>query len=119
MGCFAIVFEAVPAAVSEAIMPSMEVPVIGIGAGAGTDGQVLVFHDLLGINTGHTARFVKRYARDPRGDGRRASAGTWPTSAGDASRRSRTPTRSIPRSCSAFADYLDQDTLAGKSKWDW
>ena len=62
VGCFAIVFEAVPAAVTEAIMPRMEVPVIGIGAGGATDGQVLVFHDLLGIHTGHTARFVKRYA---------------------------------------------------------
>ena len=62
IGCFAIVFEAVPAAVTEAIMPRMEVPVIGIGAGGSTDGQVLVFHDLLGIHTGHTARFVKRYA---------------------------------------------------------
>jgi 3-methyl-2-oxobutanoate hydroxymethyltransferase len=61
-GCFAIVFEAVPAAVTEALMPKMEIPVIGIGAGAGTDGQVLVFHDLLGIFGGHAAKFVKRYA---------------------------------------------------------
>jgi len=48
-GCFAIVFEAIPSALPEAIMPRMEIPVIGIGAGAATDGQVLVFHDLLGI----------------------------------------------------------------------
>jgi 3-methyl-2-oxobutanoate hydroxymethyltransferase len=62
-GCFAIVFEAVPAAVTEALMSRIEVPVIGIGAGLGTDGQVLVFHDLLGITTGpHSPRFVKRYA---------------------------------------------------------
>jgi 3-methyl-2-oxobutanoate hydroxymethyltransferase len=61
-GCFAIVFEAIPSALTEAIMPRMEIPVIGIGAGADTDGQVLVFHDLLGIYDGHTARFVKRYA---------------------------------------------------------
>src|ERR671910_1450919 len=61
-GCFAIVFEAVPSALTEAIMPRMEIPVIGIGAGADTDGQVLVFHDLLGIYDGHVARFVKRYA---------------------------------------------------------
>ena len=61
-GCFAIVFEAIPSALTEAIMPRMEIPVIGIGAGAATDGQVLVFHDLLGIYDGHTARFVKRYA---------------------------------------------------------
>jgi 3-methyl-2-oxobutanoate hydroxymethyltransferase len=43
-------------------MPYIEIPVIGIGAGAATDGQVLVFHDLLGIYDGHAARFVKRYA---------------------------------------------------------
>jgi 3-methyl-2-oxobutanoate hydroxymethyltransferase len=61
-GCFAIVFEAIPAALTELIMPRMEIPVIGIGAGPATDGQVLVFHDLLGIYDGHAARFVKRYA---------------------------------------------------------
>ena len=61
-GCFAIVFEAVPAELSEAVMPHIEIPVIGIGAGPATDGQVLVFHDLLGIYDGHAARFVKRYA---------------------------------------------------------
>jgi 3-methyl-2-oxobutanoate hydroxymethyltransferase len=61
-GCFAIVFEAIPAAVTEELMPLLEVPVIGIGAGPATDGQVLVFHDLLGIRDGLGARFVKRYA---------------------------------------------------------
>jgi 3-methyl-2-oxobutanoate hydroxymethyltransferase len=62
-GCFAIVFEAIPAAVADALMPHIEIPVIGIGAGLATDGQVLVFHDLLGINTGPLSpRFVKRYA---------------------------------------------------------
>src|SRR5918999_422936 len=61
-GCFAIVFEAVPSALTEALMPRLEVPVIGIGAGPATDGQVLVFHDLLGIYDGHVARFVKQYA---------------------------------------------------------
>jgi 3-methyl-2-oxobutanoate hydroxymethyltransferase len=61
-GCFAIVFEAVPAAVSDALMPHIRVPVIGIGAGLATDGQVLVFHDLLGITAGRTPKFVKRYA---------------------------------------------------------
>jgi 3-methyl-2-oxobutanoate hydroxymethyltransferase len=61
-GCFAIVFEAIPSAVAAAIMPRMEIPVIGIGAGPTTDGQVLVFHDLLGIRDGLGPRFVKRYA---------------------------------------------------------
>jgi 3-methyl-2-oxobutanoate hydroxymethyltransferase len=65
-GCFAIVFEAVPSELTEAIMPQVEIPVIGIGAGPAADGQVLVFHDLLGIYDGHAARFVKRYA-DVRG----------------------------------------------------
>ena len=66
-GCFAIVFEAIPSDVTELIMPKLEVPVIGIGAGPSTDGQVLVFHDLLGIYDGHAARFVKRYANVRRG----------------------------------------------------
>jgi 3-methyl-2-oxobutanoate hydroxymethyltransferase len=61
-GCFAVVFEAIPAAVAAEIMPRMEVAVIGIGAGESTDGQVLVFHDLLGIYDGHAPRFAKRYA---------------------------------------------------------
>ena len=60
-GCFSIVFEAIPAAVSELVMEQIEIPVIGIGAGAATDGQVLVFHDLLGIYDGHAPRFAKRY----------------------------------------------------------
>jgi 3-methyl-2-oxobutanoate hydroxymethyltransferase len=61
-GCFSIVFEAIPSDVTDLVMPSLEIPVIGIGAGPATDGQVLVFHDLLGIYDGHAARFVKRYA---------------------------------------------------------
>jgi 3-methyl-2-oxobutanoate hydroxymethyltransferase len=61
-GAFSVVFEAIPAPLTEAIMPRMRIPVIGIGAGAATDGQVLVFHDLLGIYAGHKARFVKQYA---------------------------------------------------------
>ena len=61
-GCFSIVFEAIPSAVAEAVMPQMDALVIGIGAGPATDGQVLVFHDLLGIREGRGARFVQRYA---------------------------------------------------------
>jgi 3-methyl-2-oxobutanoate hydroxymethyltransferase len=61
-GCFSLVFEAIPAAVATEIAARLHVPVIGIGAGSGVDGQVLVFHDLLGIREGHGARFVKRYA---------------------------------------------------------
>jgi 3-methyl-2-oxobutanoate hydroxymethyltransferase len=61
-GCFSLVFEAIPVAVAELLMPRIEIPVIGIGAGPVTDGQVLVFHDLLGINDAVRIRFVKRYA---------------------------------------------------------
>jgi len=61
-GCFSIVFEAMPSAVAAEIMPQMDAVIIGIGAGPSTDGQVLVFHDLLGIREGLGARFVKRYA---------------------------------------------------------
>ena len=60
-GCFSLVFEAIPAAVSARVMERLEIPVIGIGAGPATDGQVLVFHDLLGIYDGHAPRFAKRY----------------------------------------------------------
>jgi 3-methyl-2-oxobutanoate hydroxymethyltransferase len=61
-GCFSIVFEAIPSAVAEHVMPHLHIPVIGIGAGPAVDGQVLVFHDLLGIREGLGAKFVKRYA---------------------------------------------------------
>ncbi len=62
VGCFAIVFEAIPAELSEVLVPKLAIPVIGIGAGPATDGQVLVWHDLLGIYGGHRAKFVKAYA---------------------------------------------------------
>jgi 3-methyl-2-oxobutanoate hydroxymethyltransferase len=61
-GCFAIVLEAVPAAVAERISDALTIPTIGIGAGPGCDGQVLVWHDLLGLSDRKPARFVKRYA---------------------------------------------------------
>ncbi len=61
-GCFAIVLEAVPAPVTEELVKLVDVPVIGIGAGPAADGQVLVFHDLLGMRDSGGARFVQRYA---------------------------------------------------------
>ncbi|MGZ8563913.1 MAG: 3-methyl-2-oxobutanoate hydroxymethyltransferase, partial [Candidatus Limnocylindria bacterium] len=61
-GCFAIVLEAVPAQVAARITRLLTIPTIGIGAGPACDGQVLVWHDLLGINEGVAPRFVKRYA---------------------------------------------------------
>jgi 3-methyl-2-oxobutanoate hydroxymethyltransferase len=61
-GAFAIVLEAVPAPIAARVSAALDVPTIGIGAGAGTDGQVLVWHDMLGMYAGRTPRFVKRYA---------------------------------------------------------
>ncbi len=61
-GAFAIVLEAVPAPIATRVSEALAVPTIGIGAGAGTDGQVLVWHDMLGMYAGQTPRFVKRYA---------------------------------------------------------
>jgi 3-methyl-2-oxobutanoate hydroxymethyltransferase len=61
-GCFALVLEAVPAAVAAHITETLTIPTIGIGAGPGCDGQVLVYHDLLGLEEGTSPRFVKRYA---------------------------------------------------------
>ncbi len=61
-GCFAIVLEAVPQRVSARITQALRIPTIGIGAGVDCDGQVLVWHDLLGINEGPMPRFVKQYA---------------------------------------------------------
>jgi 3-methyl-2-oxobutanoate hydroxymethyltransferase len=118
VGCFAIVFEAVPAAVTEAIMPRIEVPVIGIGAGGETSGQVLVFHDLLGINTGHVARFVKRYAsiHEAMVDGvarygAEVRAGQFPAEEHGYS--------IDPEELAALHLYLEQETLAEHTPWDW
>src|SRR5881398_2861298 len=61
-GCFAVVLEAVPSAVARAATKALAVPTVGIGAGGDTDGQVLVWHDMLGYYEGHAPRFVKRYA---------------------------------------------------------
>ncbi len=62
IGCFAIVIEKVPAELAARVAKEVRVPVIGIGAGGGCDGQVLVMHDMLGINKGFSPRFLRRYA---------------------------------------------------------
>jgi 3-methyl-2-oxobutanoate hydroxymethyltransferase len=119
-GCFAIVFEAVPAAISEVLVAKLSVPVIGIGAGAGTDGQVLVWHDLLGIYGGHTAKFVKRYAelREEMVD----AVGRY---AGEVRARSfpgPEHTYSIEaEELDAFRRYLDHESLAASDPFggDW
>jgi 3-methyl-2-oxobutanoate hydroxymethyltransferase len=61
-GCFAIVLEAIPEPVAARISTALDVPTIGIGAGPRCDGQVLVWHDVLGLSTGHLPQFVKQYA---------------------------------------------------------
>lgn len=96
-GCFAIVLEAVPEVVASAISQRLSIPTIGIGAGAGCDGQVLVYHDVLGLFDRLNPRFVKQYAnlraiileaftsfRDEAIDGRfPATEHTYPMSAGE------------------------------------
>jgi 3-methyl-2-oxobutanoate hydroxymethyltransferase len=120
VGCFAIVFEAIPSAVTEALMPKLQVPVIGIGAGPATDGQVLVLHDLLGVYSGHKPKFVKRYAnvREESLKGLRAYS--------DDVRAGRFPnedehTYSIPpEELEEFARYLEEEALVGTdTPWDW
>jgi 3-methyl-2-oxobutanoate hydroxymethyltransferase len=117
-GCFAIVFEAVPAEIAAAIAERLEIPTIGIGAGPATSGQVLVFHDLLGITTGHMAKFVKRYA-DVHEEmvaavgryGEEVRAGSFPG-----------PEHAYavdPEELAEFRAHLDQDSLVLNSDWDW
>jgi 3-methyl-2-oxobutanoate hydroxymethyltransferase len=118
VGCFAIVFEAVPAAVTAAVVEKLEVPTIGIGAGPATDGQVLVFHDLLGIYEGRPAKFVKRYAEVRR----EMVAGVRAYTAEVRDRRfpGAEHTYGIdPQELKELRRYLDQETLATTSAWDW
>lgn len=61
-GCFGIVLEKIPAALAERVSKELKVPTIGIGAGGGVDGQVLVIHDMLGISNDFSPRFLRRYA---------------------------------------------------------
>ncbi len=118
VGCFAIVFEAVPAAITEAIVEKLDIPTIGIGAGPATSGQVLVFHDLLGITTGRMAKFVKRYtdihAEMVRGLGE--------YTAEVRSRHFPEPDHVYsvePAELAEFRLYLDQESLTSQKAWDW
>jgi 3-methyl-2-oxobutanoate hydroxymethyltransferase len=61
-GAFALVLEVIPSPLAKLVTREIKIPTIGIGAGAGVDGQVLVMNDLLGLNFGHSAKFVRRYA---------------------------------------------------------
>jgi 3-methyl-2-oxobutanoate hydroxymethyltransferase len=120
VGCFAIVFEAIPAAVTEALMPNLDIPVIGIGAGPATDGQVLVLHDLLGVYAGHKPKFVKHFAHVREESLRGVRAYT------EEVRARRFPddeqhTYSIPQEeLEEFARYLKEEALVGTDTlWDW
>ena len=92
-GCFSLVLEAVPAPVAARITRELSIPTIGIGAGADCDGQVLVWHDLLGLYDGPHCALREALRRDRRHDPRRARRRTPPTYASAASRRSSTRTR--------------------------
>jgi 3-methyl-2-oxobutanoate hydroxymethyltransferase len=118
VGCFAIVFEAVPAAVTEVIQEKLEIPVIGIGAGSATDGQVLVLHDLLGMHEGRAPKFVKRYAEVRRAmvDGLRSYAaevrsGEFPGAEHIYSIE--------PGELAELRRYMEQESLTSASSWDW
>jgi 3-methyl-2-oxobutanoate hydroxymethyltransferase len=120
VGCFAIVFEAIPAAVTEALVPKLEIPVIGIGAGPATDGQVLVLHDLLGVYDGHQPKFVKRFANLREESLRGVRTYT------EEVRARRFPdenehTYSIPQEeLEEYARYLEEEALVGNdTPWDW
>lgn len=118
VGCFAIVFEAVPDAITAEIVSRLEVPTIGIGAGLGTSGQVLVFHDLLGITTGRMAKFVKRYAdvHDTMVEAVKRY--------GDEVRHRQFPepdhVYSVePAELEEFRRYLNEESLASPKGWEW
>ncbi|HEV2790860.1 MAG TPA: 3-methyl-2-oxobutanoate hydroxymethyltransferase [Solirubrobacterales bacterium] len=118
VGCFAIVFEAVPAAITEAIVERLEVPTIGIGAGPSTSGQVLVFHDLLGITTGHMAKFVKRYAAIH--DEMVAAVESYGKEV--RSRHFPEPDHVYsvePTELDEFRRYLSEESLASAKGWEW
>jgi len=116
-GCFAIVFEAVPAAVTDALMRHIHIPVIGIGAGLSTDGQVLVFHDMLGMTPGRVPKFVKRYADIH--EGMVAGVSGY---AEDVRSRHFPDADHVysadPEAVAELRAYLDQGSLA-TSPWDW
>ena len=119
VGCFAVVFEAIPAGVAEALMSRIEVPIIGIGAGPATDGQVLVFHDMLGMYQGHQPRFVRRYAevREEMLRGISAYAADVRSRAFPDEEHSYSIS---PEELAEFERYLEEESLAGTdTPWDW
>jgi 3-methyl-2-oxobutanoate hydroxymethyltransferase len=118
VGCFAIVFEAVPAAVTELLAQRLDVPTIGIGAGPATAGQVLVWHDLLGIHRGRSPRFVKRYAE--LGQAMADAVGEYAAEVRDGRFPSAEHVYSVePAELAELQRYLDQESLSSAADWDW
>jgi 3-methyl-2-oxobutanoate hydroxymethyltransferase len=119
VGCFAVVFEAVPAAIAEEIAGRLEIPAIGIGAGPATAGQVLVYHDLLGITTGRVPKFVKRYAEI------HAAMVEGVGSYVEEVRSHRFPAPDHvygvePAELAEFQHYLEQkDGIGSRASWEW
>ncbi len=118
VGCFAVVFEAVPAAITEAIVAKLDIPSIGIGAGPATSGQVLVFHDMLGITTGHMAKFVKRYA-DLHEEMVAAVSRYGEEVRGEAFPAPEHAYGIDPDELEEFHRYIDQESLSSQKAWDW
>jgi 3-methyl-2-oxobutanoate hydroxymethyltransferase len=118
VGCFAIVFEAVPDAITAEIVSRLDVPTIGIGAGLGTSGQVLVFHDLLGITTGRMAKFVKRYA-----DVHETMVDAVRNYGTEVRRRQFPEPEHVysiePAELEEFRRYLSEESLASAKGWEW
>jgi 3-methyl-2-oxobutanoate hydroxymethyltransferase len=119
VGCFAVVFEAIPAEVTATLMPKMDHSVvIGIGAGSAADGQVLVFHDLLGIFGGHAPKFVKRYAEVRKEMVRGVSDYAGEVRAGSFPGPEHTYGIEAEE-LQAFRSYLEQESLTTEFGGDW
>ncbi|HVX33680.1 MAG TPA: 3-methyl-2-oxobutanoate hydroxymethyltransferase [Solirubrobacterales bacterium] len=117
-GCFAVVFEAVPADIATTIAERLDIVTIGIGAGAGTSGQVLVFHDLLGITTGHMAKFVKQYA-DVHAE-MTAAVGRYADEVRGGSFPGPEHVYAIDdEELAEFRRHVDDEELASAKSWEW
>lgn len=117
-GCFAIVIEAVPEAVTELIVARVEAPVIGIGAGNATAGQVLVLHDLAGINQGRVAKFVQRFS-DVHGEMLRGVSG-YVEAVRDHSFPGPEHVYSVePSELDGLRHRLSDEVAEPSSSWDW
>ena len=119
-GCFAMVLEAVPAPVAAIISGRLEIPTIGIGSGPGTDGQVLVLHDMLGIRAGDgpEPRFVKRYAEI--GEQMGAAVATYADEVRSHAYPAEEHTYSIPEpELDAFEQAVDAGSIDENTLADW